>query len=112
MKSHSALITDEENSMDSEINKLKQCVPSDNNGIRVEDIKTCDNEIANEAIGLQAKTLKRRSRCTPEIWRRIRRSPSTSAKRMRRRRSDNEIDRFEPILCQALYKLFSDYLAQ
>ena len=63
------LITDEE--IQSAINKLKKSKASDNNGIRAEDIKTCDNETKEMTKLIFNEVLKQES-CTPEIWRRIR----------------------------------------
>ena len=47
---------------------LKKGKASDNNGIRAEDIKICDNE-TKEMIKLIFDEVLKQESCTPEIWR-------------------------------------------
>ena len=67
------------------INKLKKGKASDNNGIRAEDIKTCDNE-TKEMIKLIFNDVLKQESCSPEIWRRIRIKVTRKERERSRRR--------------------------
>ena len=61
-------ITEEE--VQTAINKLKKGKASDNNGIRAEDIKTCD-DTTKEIIRQIFNEVIKQGSCTPETWRMI-----------------------------------------
>ena len=67
------------------INKLKKGKASDNNGIRPQDIRTCDNE-TNEMIKLIFNEVLKQESSAPEIWRRIQIKVIRKERERRRRR--------------------------
>ena len=77
------LITDEE--MQAAINELKKGKASDNNGIRAEDIKACDDK-TKEVIKMIFNEVKKQGSCTPKIRLRLRIKVIHKKKRERRRR--------------------------
>ena len=96
------LITDEE--IQAAIDKLKKGKASDNNGIRAEDIKTCDNETKEMIKRIFDEVLKQES-CTSEIWRRIR------IKVIHKKGNEELVGNYRRICTlPALYKLFSTIL--
>ena len=62
---------DVKNEIQAAIDKLKKGRASDNNGIRAEDIKTCD-ATTREMIRQIFNEVLKHDDCTPETWRRIR----------------------------------------
>ena len=88
------MITDEETQ--AAINKLKNGKDSDNNGIRAEDIKTCDNE-TKEMVKSKKAVLQKHAQSTDE----------TKKKWMKK--MSETIARF--VLASAVQTVF-DYLAQ
>ena len=60
-----------EDEMQSAVNKLNKGNASDNNGIRAEDIKDCD-DTTKEMIRQIFKEVIKQESCTPETWRRTR----------------------------------------
>ena len=74
---------------------------SDNNGIRAEDIKTCD-ETTNEMIRQKFNEVLKQEDCTPETWRR------TRMKVIHEKGNVEEVGNFRPTcILPTLYKLFS-----
>ena len=98
------LITDEE--IQAAINKLKKGTANDSNGIRAEDIKTCDNE-TKEVIKLIFNEVLKQESCTPEVWRRKR------IKVFHEKGNGEDVRKYRQIrTLQALYKLFFDFSVQ
>ena len=96
------LITDEE--IQAAINKLKKGKASDNNGIRAEDIKTCDNE-RKEMIKLIFNEVLKQESCTPEIWRR------KGITFIHKKGNEEDVGNYRPILyfasaVQTVFRLF------
>ena len=96
------LITDEE--IQAAINKLKKGIANDSNGIRAEDIKTCDNE-TKEVIKLIFNEVLKQESCTPEVWRR-KRIKSFPRKRERRRRPEQSPNLYFASAVQTVFRLF------
>ena len=83
------------------IDKLKKGKASDNNGIRAEDIKTCD-ATTKEMIRQIFNEVLKHDDCTPATWRRIR------IKVIYKKGNVEEVGNYRPICTlPALYKLFS-----
>ena len=89
------MITDEE--IQAGINKLRKGKASDNNGIRAEDIKTCDTA-TKETIKQIFNEVSKQESCTPETWRRIR------IKVIHRKGNEEDIARF--VLCRRCTNCF------
>ena len=87
-------------------NKLKKIKVSDNNGIRAEDIKNCDDAMKEMEKQIFNEVLKQES-CTPEIWRRIR------IKVLRKKGNEKDVGNYRPICTlPALYKIVFDHPGQ
>ena len=96
------MIIDEE--IQTAINKVKKGKASDNNGIRAEDIRTCDDATKETIKQIFNEVLKQES-CTPETWHRLRIKLST------KKGSEERVGNNRPICTlTALHKLFSTFL--
>ena len=96
--------TDEE--IQTAINKLKKGKASHNNGLRAEDIKTCDDATKEMIKQISNEVLKQES-CTPETWRRIR------TKVIHKKGIEEDVGNYRPICTlPALCKLFSNDLLE
>ena len=76
----------------------------DSNGIRTEDIKTCDEETKEMVRQIFNEALKQKG-CTPEAWQRIR------IKVLHKKGDVEDVGNYRPICSlPALYKLFTTVL--